>query len=188
MKSSETVWGSLEDIRNGALDNLNIGWYHIFASGQTVLCIQNGAPNLVRHPVNVRRIVTPGRSFETSITSFKNRNHLVRDLVRWQMIRGLVPRDHNEIQKAKDQGFVARNVLTKAPSFLALHARVLAQIDVVLQDKSAFRDDSKVNESRQILTNAIELIQTRFQWDPTELSGILQECLDEYFVRNVMDS
>ena len=188
MSPQETVMGSLEDIRNGALDGLNIGWFHVFASGQTILCVHNGPATLTRHPTNAPRITVPGRSFETSVSAFKNRNYLVRDLIRYQMLRGLLPADNAGVKSAIDQGFVKRNLLTKSKSFLTMYARILVQINAILKDKPQFRDDSKLNESRKILSDSIGLIQTRFQWDPSELSAILQECLDDYFVRNVMDS
>jgi hypothetical protein len=188
-----TAFAALEDMRAGVLDPFNIVGYHVYGSGQTTICVSPAPARILRFDARKVRI-TQKPDFETSVTGIKNGTKLLISLIDGGIIRGMRGERMTKVEKetfarqAKEAGFVKSTIIKRAPAWVAWHAKLKAQLELVLQDKPSFKDESKVRETMDHFKSNMAYIVERYGWDLEHMKQMLDDSFNEFLVKGTMES
>lgn len=187
------MYASLDDIRAGAFQSFNIVGYHVYGSGMTTISISPAPAKIQRFDARRVRVVQ-SPSFETSVTGVRNGTMLLTSLIETKIIRGVTGEFLDAAKKAQlkktalDAGYVGLSIITNTNAWKAWHKRLKAQLELVLQDKPVFRDESKVRETLEYFKSNIGYIREKYGWDLEYMKQMLDTSFNEYLVKDTMES
>lgn len=182
----------MDHLRSGCLDNINIRGYYVYGSGQVLCLLSNGSPKIIRiskHEFSINKRL-PFEIFP-SASVLKSPTKTLQKIIAMGILRGKIIYKSGAITNQRINisynNVVKDPVVLRNPLFKKFYERIKQQLSQVLKDKSSFKDESNIKETRQEIKNYLSWTVRKKNFDLDQLRSITDEVIRELSVESVIN-